>query len=145
MRVKPVLTFGRHRGDKMTMKRKTVIFIMAAIILMVASTAYAEGNTRRCFVFGNDLMKWYRGYDRFFNLGSKELNDAMDAMHFAGYYEAVVDLVINTYDLPRDVTLRQYQAIIVNYLKEHPEQWNFCASGLIIKAIKQAYPKAKGR
>ena len=123
----------------MTRKRKTVIFIMAAIMLLVGSTAYAG-----CFINGNELMKLSDEQSKgvksggFFNAQS-----AVRAGEFAGYCMGVVDATIDQYDIPSGVGQVQIESIISRYLKAHPEEWHLCGADLVIKAIKQAYPKRK--
>ena len=96
---------------------------------------------------GNSLMKWYESYDRLFLHGIDNITDAdsIYAAKFMGYYTGVIDATAHLYGFPHRTPLRQLEAITIKYLKAHPEEWNLCGSDLVIKAIKQAYPKKKER
>jgi hypothetical protein len=125
----------------MTRERKTVISIMVAVMLLVASPAYTEA----CFVDGLMLMEWYKAGQRLEQqIGG--IGDVMDDSKFKGYIIGVIDAADEDfyhYDIPHGTMIGQIYAIVIKYLKANPKQWRLCGSELVILAMMQAYPKRK--
>ena len=140
----------------MTRKRKTVIFIMVASMLLIGSTAVYGGSywgylsdclrNMNCYVKGVNLVKWTTAHNKYLTQAREDMTgeDMSNLAMCMGYCEGVIDATRYLYDIPDEATLNQLVAIVNKYVKGHPEEWDCCASDLVVQAIRQAYPKKKG-
>ena len=104
----------------MNRKRKAVIFVTVAIMLLGASPAYAG------------------------DCGSDNITVVvMNASRFSGFCIGVIDTVFSEYVIPPKTTVKQVETIVFRYLEAHPEEWHLCGATLVIKAIAEKYPKRK--
>lgn len=83
---------------------------------------------------GNDLVKWIPEYE-----ASKA---TFAGGLFIGYVTGIADFGRGFLFCPAgNVTNGQNAAIVVKYLKNNPEKWNWQASTLVVEALSNAYPK----
>lgn len=83
---------------------------------------------------GNDLVKWIPDYEA--NSGT------FGGGVFIGYVAGIADFGRGILFCPvGEVTNGQNGAIVVKYLRNNPEKWNYSGSNLVVAALRQAYPK----
>lgn len=131
---------GGKRGDRMTRKRKTVIFIMVASMILVASTAYA----RSCFTDGHKLFKGYQAYHRVFvekSYTGQGVLPYIEAAEFMAHVTCVIDMTAP--DISH-VQIEQVYLAIGIYLQTNPTLRDICAYRIvkaILKTIEEDFPR----
>ncbi len=63
------------------------------------------------------------------------------AEKYLAYIIGVYDATSYAYNAPQSLTKGQVMAIVTGYLMQHSEQWSDPASLLVIRALKEAFPK----
>ncbi len=63
------------------------------------------------------------------------------AEKYIAYIIGVYDATSYAYNTPLSLTKGQVMAVVTNYLMHHSEQWGDPASLLVIRALKEAFPK----
>ena len=63
----------------------------------------------------------------------------------AGYVLGVTDATLELYCFPPGVTKMQIRGVVVQYLNNSPERLHLLAPGLVIKAMRTAFPCKDGR
>jgi methylphosphotriester-DNA--protein-cysteine methyltransferase len=63
------------------------------------------------------------------------------AEEYLAYIIGVYDATSYAYNTPQNLTKRQVMVVVTNYLMHHPEQLGDPASLLVIRALKEAFPK----
>jgi hypothetical protein len=67
--------------------------------------------------------------------------DFVDVYEHSAYILGVYDTSSVLYNIPGGVNAAQIIAVVSKYLKNHPEEWNKPAAELVVKALKEAFPK----
>lgn len=89
---------------------------------------------------GSDLMQGLAAHDRALD-GRDSGTDAVDGGMALGYVMGVSDALRSPIVcVPPNSTNRQFAAVVKLYLRNHPEEWNEEAFGLVVKALSQAFP-----
>lgn len=110
-----------------------MIRILIPTFLLVLSVS-AEAR----FYSGNDLIVLIREHE-------KAIRE-QDGVNFyeAGKYQGYI---IGTYDAfslfmcpPKNVTVGQISAIVIDYFNKNPKQWHLPASSLVQSALFEAFP-----
>lgn len=86
---------------------------------------------------GNQLMEYAREYE-------KLDQDPTIKSYRQGWFMGFVSGVWNASPAaitPRGVMLGQVCAVVIKYLKAHPEKWNEAAFFLVISAIRESWPE----
>ena len=122
----------------MKTKIKMICFILLLTFLLSSSFVAKSYAT---FWDGNDLVKYMREYEKV----DKENRDTdfLMASQFVGYVIGVSDVYSSMLNkkMPDGIEVKQICAIVAKFLKEHPEQWNFYASFLILQALEKAFER----
>jgi hypothetical protein len=63
------------------------------------------------------------------------------AEKYIAYIIGVYDATSYAYNAPQSLTRGQVMVVVTNYLMRHSEQWGDPASLLVIRALKEAFPK----
>jgi hypothetical protein len=87
------------------------------------------------FYSGNDLVELIKA-----DAGSSEAANTK-AEKYIAYIIGVYDATSYTYATPQSLTKGQVMVVVTNYLMHHPEQWRDPASLLVMRALKEAFPK----
>ena len=103
---------------------KTNLIVAAVLAAPMVGTVQAKPTT------GNDLMQ--------------HCIAAPDSF-CAGYVGGVIDTSHALFCFPPVVTKRQIINITILYLRDHPEKLHLFAPGLVIKAMRAAFPCKDGR
>ncbi|CZT29861.1 putative secreted protein [Pseudomonas cerasi] len=108
----------------MNMNMIKVLLILASII--APSTAWS--------FTGNDLVEFIPDFEATKGTFGNGL--------FIGYVIGITELGSGIlFCPPSNVTHGQSGAIVVKYLRAHPEDWNWPAATLVTEALKKAYPE----
>ncbi len=90
------------------------------------------------------LHDFYAGYDlvELFktDVGTPEI-DYAKAEKYIAYIIGVYDATSYAYNTPATLTKGQVMNVVTSYLINHSEQWGDPASLLVIRALKEAFPK----
>ena len=125
------------------MKKLALLLVVA--LLFVASPVMAKEDY---FYLGNQLLE---ECNHVINaLDNENTNiDQIAAALCLGYVQGVHDLyaalkngefIVSQYCKPQNAPVSQMLRVIMKYLKDHPENLNYSASSLIIKALGEAFP-----
>ena len=87
------------------------------------------------FYSGNKLLELIKA-----DAGKSEA-DYAKAEKYMAYIIGVYDATSYAYNTPSSLTKGQVMFVVTEYLKNHPEQWGDPASLLVIRALKEAFPK----
>jgi hypothetical protein len=86
------------------------------------------------FYTGNDLAELIKD-------DPSEPAYAAKAEKYLAYIIGVYDATSYAYNTPQSLTRGQISVVVTNYLAQHSEQWGDPASLLVIRALKEAFPK----
>jgi hypothetical protein len=114
----------------MKVLRNLMLCVTFFSALALPSVTYAQFKT------GGELKEWAEAHDRFVRYVD-EPGDAVTAGGYLGYVTAVSEFLTC---LPATVNVSQIAAVVLNYLRTHPEQWNNSAHQLVIRALSEAFP-----
>jgi hypothetical protein len=116
---------------------KTHMLAVAALLIAPAMT-YAGA-----FESGASIVKAIEAMDRT-AAGTATTTDWNAANFFHGYVLGVIDTASDTRLCPSGGTSsRQADAIVRKYVLSHPEEWNYSAAGLVIRALSPVWPCGK--
>lgn len=102
------------------------------LLVLLSSSAYAA------FTDGNELQGWLADSETAGDLSYKQ---SYGTGIFRGYVSGVVDVGNDIlFCTGGGVTRGQYTAVVIKYIKEHPEEWNLPASQLVTNGLKKAFP-----
>ena len=87
------------------------------------------------FYSGNDLVELIKA-----DAGTSQI-DYAKAEKYIAYIIGVYDATSRAYNAPSSLTKGQVIAVVTSYLMNHSEQWADPASLLVIRALKEAFPK----
>lgn len=87
------------------------------------------------FYSGNDLVELIKA-----DAGPSWV-DYAKAEKYIAYIIGVYDATSHEYNAPSSLTKGQVMAVVTSYLMNHSEQWGYPASLLVIRALKEAFPK----
>jgi hypothetical protein len=87
------------------------------------------------FYSGNDLVELMKA-----DAGPSG-EDYPKAEEYLAYIIGVYDATSYAYNTPQNLTKKQVMVVVTNYLMHHPEQLGDPASLLVIRALKEAFPK----
>ncbi len=87
------------------------------------------------FYSGNDLVELIKAD------AGPSWTDYAKAEKYIAYIIGVYDATSNLYKTPSSLTKGQVMNIVTSYLMNHSEQWGDPASLLVIRALKEAFPK----
>jgi hypothetical protein len=110
--------------------------IIIAVLLSLSAPSWAAFRT------GNTLMELLPGYKRVSGKGSASATDYMSATDLRSYIAGVHDGLesFKLFCSPDKTSTRQITHIVILYLENHPEQWNWPANEIIAAALKEAFP-----
>jgi len=106
--------------------------LMAVLLLFIAKCAFAG------FMSGSELVSNMREYEK--AQRSDRTTVWIDDGMYLGYVYGVSDTIWPHLCPPGNIKGQQVVAIVAQYLKVHPEEWNKPASDLVTKALKKAFP-----
>ena len=110
---------------------KPIFFIM---LLIFTSSLIGPDQRIVTTMSGNDLLKYCESTD-----GSER---TLCNAYISGVRDgATVEAQTLSFDMPLGVTSEQLQDIVVKYLKGNPENRHQFAGFLVLKALRNAYPK----
>jgi hypothetical protein len=101
--------------------------MLAATLAMPSSVKGADGN---------ELMKWAVEHEKD---QITTTDSAYQAGRFLGYVTGVWEM--SSVFSPPNVTNGQLCAVVIKYLRAHPEKWNEPGSSIVIDAIREAWPQ----
>jgi hypothetical protein len=105
---------------------KIIKFVVCAFSLSISGAAWSTS--------GRDLAKWIPDFESY--------NDTFGGGAFIGYVSGVADLGRGSlFCPPKDATNGHLAAIVVTYLKNHPEKLHEIGSNLVVEALRQAFPQ----
>jgi hypothetical protein len=87
------------------------------------------------FYSGNDLVELIKAD------AGPGWADYAKAEKYIAYIIGVYDATSYAYNTPSSLTKGQIMAVVTSYLMNHSEQWGDPASLLVIRALKEAFPK----
>jgi hypothetical protein len=87
------------------------------------------------FYSGNDLVELIKAAT-----GQSGVANTKTEIYIA-YIIGVYDATSYAYKTPQSLTKGQVMVVVANYLMHHPDQWDDPASLLVIRALKEAFPK----
>jgi hypothetical protein len=121
------------------MIRRSLKWIMPALLLMCVAMSAQEAQAGGAFVTGNKLVKWMQANEEC----DKNEKDCpyFDSGMFIGYVTGVMDATHWMHSIPTGVMAGQLYAIVSKFLKEHPERWSEPGDSIVIDALKKAFPK----
>ncbi len=117
--------------------------IIAALVLFTNQSFSA-------FYDGNWLVSRVNNYERANSGNKKDFTDKDDiikayveAVEFSKYISGVFDGVeLRESFIRTAITTDQLCAVVINYLRNHPERWGEGANVLIYSAVSEAWPGA---
>lgn len=113
------------------MRRRACVAILAVLII---GSFGAVKQTWAFFKDGNELVTLYDAVEK---------DNATKEFLFYGYVQGVHDSAETQFCAPKDYQAKAIYAIVGNYLKAHPEEWNQPGNILVTKALKNAFPCPK--
>ena len=122
------------------MIRRSLKWIMPALLLMCVAMSAHEVQARTVFITGNELAGWMRGYDIQKRGDCRAVACRGHATSFLMYVVGVCDASFVDYPLPAGVTRDQLADVVSQYLKENPKKWGNPAFLLVIRAVEKAFP-----
>ena len=122
------------------MIRRSLKWIMPALLLMCVAMSAHEAQAGTFFVTGNELAGWMRGYDIQKRGDCREVACRGHATAFLMYVVGVYDASFVDYPLPAGVTRDQLAEVVSKYLKENPKKLGNPAFLLVIRAVEKAFP-----
>jgi hypothetical protein len=110
--------------------------IIIAVLLSLSVPGWAAFRT------GNTLMELVPGYKKVSGTGAAGATDYMSATDLRSYVTGVYDGLegFNVFCSPNNTSTRQITNIVILYLENHPEQWDWPANEIIAAALKEAFP-----
>ena len=122
--------------------------ICVAILVVFISHFAAVGKSSAAFISGYDLVKLYDSYEQQANYllknGPKPSTlEISNAYKFAGYVLGVFDIAESLLCFEGKYESERIYRISGYYLKSHPSEWDQAGSGLIMKALMEAFPCPK--
>jgi hypothetical protein len=117
------------------MKREWAVFV-GAFLLSFQMGAEIDGD-RRAYVSGNDLLTWCKEIEEDGNTDAclsyvAGVSDTL-AWQAIVYRESIICR-------RRDVTQGQLGRIVLEFLREHPDDLEYAASSLVRFALTEAFP-----
>jgi len=127
------------------MRRKACVVVLA--IILIGGLGLAE-KASAAFISGYDLVKLYDSYEQQANYllknGPKPAAlEISNAYKFAGYVLGVFDIAESLLCFEGKYESERIYRISGYYLKSHPSEWDQAGSGLIMKALMEAFPCPK--
>jgi hypothetical protein len=120
------------------MAKKIMLLLIALMFAFVIFNDYAWGQFRT----GSDLVMLWRSHQQVVNRpGNTTGEEVQKSMWFKGYVSGVVDARVNTLYVPPGVIASQLCHIVGQYLDAHPNEWHENGADLVVKAIRNAFPK----
>jgi hypothetical protein len=118
--------------------------ILALVFLLVLVFMQGQALAGSLFYSGKTLVEMMREHEKAYADTKISEVDWVATMSYqsyiAGIHDALQDTLWNTSD---NVTLMQVCAVVSSYLKNHPKEWSEPAAVLVVKALKEAFPKPK--
>jgi hypothetical protein len=109
--------------------------LSAAILLSVCLPAWADA-----FLLGHDLQSKLQN-EQTINEGRATLEQGMDYSVASGYVLGVSDSLNGVaFCVPSQATKGQMVAIVIKYLNDHPDRWQYTAHSLVKDALLEAFP-----
>ena len=62
------------------------------------------------------------------------------SVYVMGVSDALIAVKPNLFCVPPGITVDQERAVVVKYLRDHPETWHYSASSEVGVALKKAFP-----
>lgn len=112
--------------------------LAAMLILAMSSQAAFAG-----FVTGNQLNTWADSKNRI-NNGVSQGDDYSNSSNLNVYIWGISDAYGEViFCIPDKTQTAQISAIVMQYVKSHPEQWNNPANAIIVNALVPVFPCKK--
>ncbi len=127
------------------MIRRSLKWIMPALLLMCVAMSAHEAQARRIFIDGNELVKMMDAYERAGKEGIDKVDSktVFNAAWFVGYISGVADETETPYFTTKKINAAQVAAIVAKFLKENPEKWSEPGNQIVTEALKKAFPLKK--
>ena len=107
------------------------VIVLAFLVMVLAGDARPANS-----VTGIALDAWCQSEDEFRNIGQCH-----------SYVAGVADVLLGGDTIAgwracytEGVSYEQFAAVVKRWLEDHPESWHFNASGLVAKALSNAFP-----
>ena len=126
------------------MKTKIKTLCLVCIMLLLQSPSL-EAKTLPSYINffdGNGLVEWMREYEKAMGGATDREAKFQIAGNFEGYVWGVYEtscISIKYNGLKAGTTLSQLCAVVIKYLKEHPERWHEPARSLVCNALMKAF------
>jgi hypothetical protein len=104
------------------------VLVLVADLLWPASTFAQEGFFSSGFMTANKL------YDECTS------GSLLCSVYVMGVSDGLIAVKPNLFCAPLDITVDQERALVVKYLRDHPETWHYSASSEVGVALKKAFP-----
>ncbi len=129
---------GVHLGVRWAAMK--TINLIAVFVLLAGSCASQEKSSSGSFTDGNTLLDYCIETEK-----STSDPEFYKAIMCSGYVDAAIDAtaipnVQTNYCFPAGVKRRQIYAVVLKYLRDHPEQLHLNGVVLVHKAIESAFP-----
>jgi hypothetical protein len=115
------------------------IIASLALFLMILAIMPTHSVAQNIFLTGNNLVSAMREYDK--EQANVANANGLQAAEYMAYVIGVFDATTSSYNLPAQATTGQVIAVVSKYLKDHPEDWSKSAADLVMKALREAFPK----
>lgn len=112
-----------------------VIISVLAITLLLACPVRAE------FYSGHDLVKYMKEFEKA-ETPSLHPENWEHVGFFVGFVVGVWDSHESEFS-KAEVSRGQVCTVVMNYLKNHPEEWHLTGKTLVLKALRIAFPKKR--
>ncbi|KPK23551.1 MAG: hypothetical protein AMJ61_15545 [Desulfobacterales bacterium SG8_35_2] len=116
---------------------KRIVLLQVAFVVM-SCALFTPNKSSAEFYSVKDLKVGIRAYEK---AERGETYSMAEWEHLAGYVTGVIDSTAHLYNLPGELKVKQAVAILIKYVNDHPEEWNSSASGVLQKALSEAFPK----
>lgn len=119
--------------------------LMAYVVVLFLFTAFI-GESHADYgniYYGNNLVRWMQEYEKAIGGATDREAKFDDAGRFEGYvlgvYEASGNYGQIKYNVTAKTTVNQILAVVIKYLKAHPEIWHKSANYLVVEALADAF------
>ena len=133
----------KRRLNNMKTKIKTLCLVCIMLLTFLLSPPLVAKSYADYWDGNHSFVEAMREYEKLIKHDPGA--DICRALEFRGYVVGVSDTytIFLKYNIPEGSDSGQICAIVVKFLKEHPEKWHEPASPLIIEALMEAFGPAK--
>jgi hypothetical protein len=120
-------------------KRICLMLVALMVGVVLGSSVMAKTDTVISFVKEGQFITCVKAYER---QQANNLGTDADAEFYKGFVLGVIEVhqAYTTISQIEGKTTGQVLAVVAKYFNDHPEEWHYVPSSVVIRAIDEAFP-----